>query len=293
MSDVKVATADEALAKMAGVIEALPESRRSNAMFKANALIVAAANIKSLPDGAREDVAAEWLASEEDADLRKAAAEAVGLLKNDADVADADAGEEGADADGEPTEAEIDEWLEGLSDDEVAELLAEIEAEEIEAEDLPEEFYDAIADLSDEELELVDRYMAEAEKLDGAAGEAMHKADAMADAWLERGDEDLKKFIGAVRGAMQSAGAFSRAVGARAGSLASRASAAGARAGADVGRRVGGAIGALGGRQPRGFFRGAKRGGRIGAEVGRRAPAAAIGTGILGGGGALYASRRK
>jgi hypothetical protein len=320
MADTKVATADEALAKMVSIVEALPEGQRQGAMFKANALINEASNIKALPDNVRKEIAAEWMAKEDsNAELRKSVAEAVGLIEDEQgegepSAAGGDAGEE--DDQGEASEEEIEAYLDSLSEEELEQLVGEIEASE--GEDLPDEFYEVIADLSDEELGLVERYMAEAEKLDQAAeGQSMTKADAMADAWLDRGDEDLKKFIGAARGAMQSAGAFSRAMAGRVGNAMRSGSVAGSVRGGRFGARAGAAAGGLAGRakgaflsrkigatgaaaaavgaefRRRGAEAGAAMGRRFGSTAGRYGGQAAIGTGVLGGGGALYASRRK
>lgn len=275
MTDNRVAASEAGLAKMADMISGLPEIERDRALFKANSLVQQAANITLLPDGARQEVAAEWLAAETDVELRKAAADAVGLTL-EAPSAEADGG------DAEPTDEEVEAWLGTLSDEEIEALQAEIEAEG--QDELPEEFYDVVAEMSDEEIEAARTYVEEAQKLDEAAeGASLNKADAMASAWLNRGDEELKKFIGAAMASMKAAGAFSRAVGARAGA------AVGSRAGAAVGR-------ARGGKTPGVKFgnamMGARKGAVIGRKIGRKAPSAAIGTGVLGGGGALFSSRK-
>lgn len=326
MADTKVAAAEEALAKMADMIGALPENHRNSAMFKANKLMSEAANIAALPDGARQEIAVEWLAKGDEDGLRKAAADAAGLVIEDEAEAQAEEGKEteaSAEAtaeeedEGEPSDEDIEAWLGTLSDEEMAELVAELDAEE---EDLPDEFYDVVAQMSDEEIELAHRYLAEAQKMDAMVdGEPMNKADAMADAWLDRGDEDMKKFVGAAMGAMRSAGAFSRAVAGRAGAgIKAGAQRAGAgRAGRTFGFGSGGKaardeayMGVLRNRtavmqgipgnrktvamSSRGTELANRASNKVGAGQRRnRMAAGAIGTGVLGGGGALFASRRK
>jgi hypothetical protein len=138
---------------------------------------------------------------------------------------------------------------------------------------------------------------------------------------MDRGDIELKKFVGALRGAMQGAGAFSQAMRARAGAMAGRA--ASSRAGQMAGRTFGfGAAGrgardsaysavlgnraAMLSRLPKGRGQtlsmaqrsqalGNQAMGRVaaGQRRNRMIAGGAIGTGVLGGGGALMASRRK
>lgn len=333
MSEVKVAAAEEALAKVAGVIGALPESGRTQALIKASGLLAKAAEISKLPEDGRAKAVADFLAGR-DGELRKAVAEAAGLTV--AEPPAADAGTEGADKPTEgadkPTEGAEDDadpelealvnTIEGLTDDELA-ALGLVRVEDGTA-DLPEEFWDVVDQMTDEEIELAQQYLAEAQKLDDAAeGEPMRKVDEMAEVWLERGDVELKKFIAGALGAVKAAGKFSGAAATRARSYAGAAgNTAGAVAGAARSRlgavfgagRAGAsarisakskvlsnraALGAGMGGRPAGFDARSKALGQAAAnKVGatqrrnRGIAGAAIGTGVLGGGGAL-ASRRK
>lgn len=154
--------------------------------------------------------------------------------------------------------------------------------------------WDAIAAMSDEEVATAVSYLAEIEKFDNRLeGAPMEKADAMADVWLQRGDVDLKKFIG---GATAAAGRFAGAVRGRVGAASANMATRGGNAGYSAGNKLAGLMNrargrnAIAGAATTDRFRGAGR--KAGAFAGRHAIAGGAAAGAAGA-GAFAANRRK